>query len=449
MEGELLRSWEELAGILPDTARFNEKGHLVIGGCDVADLAARFGTPLYIFDEETIRNRCREFRREFSSRYDSLLIIYAAKAFLCRALARIIREEGLGLDVVSWGEMAAALSSSFPPRLIYFHGNNKSPEELELALEQGVGRIVVDNLFELEILERIARSKGKVQEILLRLNPGIDPHTHRYIATGAADSKFGLPIAGGQAEEAVRSALSSPNLELLGFHVHIGSQIKDTRPFAEAARILIEFCARMREKYGFLPEELDLGGGFAIPYTRGEEVPSIGDYARAITSALRESLERFDLPAPRLVLEPGRAIVGRAGIALYRVGALKEIPGVRSYIFVDGGMGDNIRPALYQARYEAIPADKLFEPPKGKKTVAGRYCESGDILVRDAELPDLAPGDLIAVPVAGAYCIPMSSNYNHNPRPAIVMTSGGRAFLIRRRESAEDLLKLDLLPEEA
>ncbi|MBI4234152.1 MAG: diaminopimelate decarboxylase [Chloroflexi bacterium] len=433
-----------MAHVLPDTARVNAKEHLEIGGCDTVELSREYGTPLYVFDETTLRNRCRAFLEEFRRRHPNTAVLYACKAFTNTALLRIFQTEGLGLDVVSGGELAAARAVSFPPERIYFHGNNKSPQELQESLGYGIGRIVVDNLHELEVLEKLAAQAGKTQPILLRLTPGIDPHTHAHTTTGVLDSKFGIPVATGEAAEAVGRALACEHLELVGLHFHLGSPIFELEPYALALRVVIEFAAGLADR-GLWMEELSPGGGFAIAYTRDQRPPSIGQYAEAITSTLKGQAKTLGLPLPRLVIEPGRAIVGPAGVALYTVGAVKEIPGIRKYVAVDGGMGDNIRPALYGARYEVLAANRMGEEVLEPATIAGKYCESGDILARDALLPRLAPGDVVALPAAGAYCPSMASTYNHNGRPAMVLVKSGQARLIRRRETYEDLLRNDVV----
>lgn len=430
--------------LFPLMTEVNKQGHLVIGGCDVVDLAEEFGTPLYLFDESTLRHKCRDFEEEFCKYYPDTLVIYASKAFLNRALALIFKEEGLGLDVVSGGELSIAHSVDFPLDKVYFHGNSKTPEELNLALDWGVGRIVVDNLYELELLNRLVRKRGINQDILLRLNPGVDPHTHRYTTTGTIESKFGFPLATGQAEEAVNQASSASNLNLLGLHFHLGSPISEIQPYELAMELVLGFVRGMSRKFGFELREFDIGGGFAVPYTADSRVPTIGEYARAATGKFDGLVSELGLSRPQLIVEPGRAIVAQAGVALYKIGAMKEIPGIKRYVCVDGGISDNIRPALYGAKYEAVVANKALKPAEEVVTIAGKLCESGDILVRDASLAAVRPGDVIAVPVCGAYSIPMASNYNALPRPAIVMVKEGRARLIRRRETYQDLMSLDL-----
>ena len=429
--------------LFPLTAEVNNRGHLVIGGCDVTELAASLGTPLYLLDEEDIRTRCRRFKAEFGRRHADSSVLYAGKAFLNRALAVIIKEEGLGLDVVSPGELAIAKSADFPMDAVYYHGSNKSAEELKRALRHHVGRIVVDSYDELEMLAQIASETGHIPDILLRLTLGVDPHTHEYIDTSRVDTKFGFALF--HAAEAVAKAMAAPSLNLVGFHFHLGSLISEVQPYQEAIELVLEFAADMAEKHGLELEELDIGGGFAIQYVASAAVPSISDFAEAIVSRLVAKCRQLRLPLPMLTIEPGRAIVGPAGVALYRVGVIKDIPGIKRYVSVDGGMGDNIRPALYGAQYEAVAANKMLDKEDSKVTIAGRFCESGDILVRDIALPALSAGDLVAVASCGAYCLPMASNYNVVPRPAVAMVMGGEACLIRRRETIEDLTRCDLV----
>ncbi len=431
--------------LFPQTARVNNKNHLMVGGCDTIELAATFATPLYVFDEITLRSKCLEYRQEFSQRYPDILVIYACKAFVNPALAKLFQEDGLGLDVVSAGEISIAKSVAFPPERVYFHGNNKTEEELKFALAWGIGRIVVDNFYELRLLGRLAEERGKVQDILLRLSPGVDPHTHKYITTGVLDSKFGFPISTGQAEEALTKALVTPSLNLVGLHFHLGSSISEVKPYVEAIEILLRFAAEMKERHAFELKEFSPGGGFAIQYVLGSLTPSTRDYAEAITSALLDHSRELRLSPPRLIIEPGRGIVGQAGIALYGIGGAKEIPGIRKYIFVDGGMGDNLRPALYGSKYEALVANKAGETETEQVSVAGKFCESGDILIKDVYLPRVEDGDILAVPACGAYSLPLASNYNASLKPAIVLVREGQAHLIRRRETYEDLIRCDLL----
>ena len=436
-----------LAPVLPRTAELTPEGHLALGGCDAVDLAREFGTPLYVYDEEELRATCRAYCEAFASRYERSAVAYAAKSYLGRWLAALVAEEGLGLDVVSGGELAVARSAGFPLERVLFHGSNKSAQELREAVDAGVGRIVIDNFRELSLLDDIAGGLGKRQPVLVRVSPNVDPHTHVKTTTGVLDTKFGFAIEGGQAEEAVVQALARSNLELLGLHCHLGSPIFELDPYRQANDVMIAFAARMGERHGLELREYSPGGGFAVQVLRGEPAPSPDDYAEAVVDSLRVALAREGLSEPSLTVEPGRAIVARAGVALYTVGARKELPGVRIYVSVDGGMADNIRPALYEARYEALVANRAAEPPAERVTIAGKYCESGDVLIKDIELPKLWAGDVLALPASGAYCLSMASNYNMSPRPPVVLVREGRARLVRRRESYDDLMRADVWGE--
>jgi len=425
------------------TAEVSQQGHLIIGGCDTVELTTEFGTPLYLFDEFSLRSKCSEFKAEFSRHYGDVAIIYACKAFINGALALIFVEEGLGLDVVSAGELGIAQSVGFPLTQVYFHGSNKSAEEIKLGLDWHVGRIVVDNLDELTMLNEIAVGEGYMADILLRLSPGVEPHTHKYITTGVVDSKFGFPLFSG--EEALAQALAAPNLNPVGWHFHLGSLIYKLEPYQEAIELILNFAAEMKQKYNFELKELNVGGGFAIQYSLDSPAPPISNYAEAIAANVVSKCQELKLALPRLIVEPGRALVGQAGVALYKVGVVKEIPGVRCYISVDGGMADNIRPALYGSKYDAVVANKMLEKETGRVTIAGKFCESGDILVKDIAMPLVSAGDIIAIPGCGAYCLPMASNYNASLKPAIVLVKEGKARLIRRRETLADLSLCDLV----
>lgn len=430
--------------LFPHTATVADN-HLVIGRCDTVELAGEFGTPLYIFDEATLRQKCAEYRDGFSKHFHDSLICYACKAFINHALAQIFKEEGLGLDVVSGGELAIAKSANFPMERVYFNGNNKSRDELEAAIEWGMGCIVVDNFHELSMLSEITSGNGgaKKTKILIRISPGIDPHTHAHLKTGLIDSKFGfpLPLIG----EAIAKAMASSCLELAGLHYHIGSQILDLMPFEQAIALTLDFAADMDSKHGLKLKELNIGGGLGIAYTEKQQPPSVDMFAEAIANALKVKCNELGIQLPRLIVEPGRSITGQAGVAIYTVGAIKDIKGVRKYVSVDGGMGDNIRPALYGAEYNAVVANKVQDENRERVTVAGKFCESGDILISDIDLPELAPGDIIAVPGCGAYCLSLASNYNSSLRPAIVMVRDGDARLIRRRETYDDLMHCDVV----
>lgn len=427
-------------GILPLTAEVGADHHLRIGGCDTVELAERFGTPLYVYDEETIRTRCREYRGAIESVYPDALVLYASKAFSSPMLLQLVQQEGLGLDVVSGGELYTALSVGFPVEKVYFHGNNKTPDELEMALEHGVGRVVVDSFYELELLDALARRHRTRQPILLRLSPGVEAHTHDFRKTGILDSKFGFPISTGQAEEAVTRARWSERLELLGYHCHIGSQIFELEPYVEATEVCFAFAAQMRREHGVEVREYSPGGGWGVAYTAEDDPWPIGEIVSQVGHALEQQAARHDLGSPRMVIEPGRSIVAQAGLALYRVGAIKRIPGVRTYVSVDGGMADNIRPAIYGAAYDALIANRADAERGEPVTIAGKYCESGDLLIKDIALPPPESGDILAIPTSGAYNLAMSSNYNQALKPAVVLVQAGQARLMRRRQTFEDLL---------
>jgi diaminopimelate decarboxylase len=419
-----------------------------LGGCDAVELAGEFGTPLYVFDEETLRGQCRAFQEAFQSRYHNSVVAYAAKAYLGRALAGIIAQEGMSLDVVSGGELAVAASVNFPPERIHFHGNNKSEQELREAVDYGIARIVVDNFHELQLLNGIAQGRGMRQKILLRLSPGIDPHTHAKTTTGTLENKFGIPLPTGQAEAAVRQALEMPGLELVGLHVHLGSPVFELEPYGQAVDTMLDFASKMRNEHKFELTEFSPGGGFAVAYTAEQHAPEPGVYAETITSTLREALWRYELPAPQLIVEPGRAIVARSAVALYTVGSSKEVGDVKTFVSVDGGMADNIRPALYESRYSALIANRVIDERRETVTIAGKYCESGDVLLPDAELPPLEAGDILAMPAAGAYALAMASNYNLSLRPPVVLVKDGQAKVMRRRETYEDVMRADVWPLE-
>ncbi|MDD4859023.1 MAG: diaminopimelate decarboxylase [Dehalococcoidales bacterium] len=427
--------------LFPITADINAQGHLTLGGCDAVQLAEEFGTPLYVFDEKGLRSQCAGFKKEFGQRYADTTVVYASKAVALKAILSIAKEEGLGLDVVSGGEMEIARAVGVPMERLYFHGNNKSAEELKMALELGVGRIVVDNFQELALLNGIARDMKRTPDILLRISPGVDPHTHQYNTTGITDSKFGIPLSRG--EEAVAAAQKAGNVKLVGIHYHLGSAIFEVEPFRKGVEVMTDFIAGLKKKLGFEAKELDIGGGYAAQYVIDAPPPPIADYAEVVTATLTRQCRELKLTPPRLVIEPGRAIVARSAVALYRVGTIKDIPGIRCYVCVDGGMGDNIRQALYGAKHEALVANRATAKDTAVVTIAGKYCESGDILIRDIPLPEIAAGDVLAVATCGAYCIPMASNYNAAMKPAVVMVKDGKTKLIRRRETVADLTRCE------
>ena len=428
--------------LFPLTAEVNTKEHLVIGGCDTVELATELGTPLYVYDEVTLREKCAEFKREFTNRYPTT-INYSCKAFINKAVLKLFAEEGLGLDVVSGGEIGYARAFGFPMEKIDFPGNNKSAEELTLALESGVGHIVVDNLYELDLLGKITGQRERRQKILLRVTPGVDSGTHRYETTGNSDSKFGIPMA--TAGKAVGKALSMPEIEVTGLHFHIGSQVKDTEPYIQAIGIILDFAVEMNKKYGFELQELSVGGGYAHRYTMNEMVPSVSEYADAITGTLLKKCSELGITPPHLIIEPGRAMVAGAGVALYTTGVIKDIPGIRRYVSIDGGMGDNVLPAFYQVKFEAVAAAAMSSAGTELVTICGKYCESSDILIRDLALPEMSAGDIIAIPGCGAYNLTESTNYNMSFKPAVVMVKNGEVRLIRRRETLDDLTRCDLV----
>ncbi|MDH7576267.1 MAG: diaminopimelate decarboxylase [Bacillota bacterium] len=432
---------------LHGTMCINAEGQLEVGGCRINELARNFGTPLYIMDEALIRKNCREYYRAFSSDGKSDGVLYAAKAFMATAICKIVESEGLGLDVVSGGELYIALKAGFPPGKLFLHGNNKSLSELEFALKSGVGRIVIDNFYELELLNHLAGAGGYLPQVLLRVAPGIEAHSHAYIRTGQLDSKFGFTLANGDALRAVETALRAVNLDLKGLHCHIGSQIFELDAFRDAARVMVDFLQEARTKTGWTATELDLGGGLGIYYSAGDTPPAIREYASAIHESVAESCKKWNFPRPKLFVEPGRSIVGPAGCTVYTIGAMKDIPGVRKYVAVDGGMTDNPRPALYQARYEGLIANKAKEPVQEVVSITGRCCESGDMLIWDLSAPRVEAGDLLVISCTGAYNYSMSSNYNCLPRPAVVLVCDGNADLIVARETYEDLVKNHLVPE--
>lgn len=417
-------------------------GVATVGGIKVTELAEEFGTPAYFLDEDDFRARCRAWRDAFGTEAD---VFYAGKAFLSRAVVRWLHEEGLNLDVCSAGELATALDAGMPAERIALHGNNKSTEEITRAVEAGVGRIVLDSFQEIVRVAHIAERLGKRQRVQIRVTVGVEAHTHEFIATAHEDQKFGLALAGGQAAEAVRRALKLDGLELVGIHSHIGSQIFDTSGFEVAAHRVVGLLKDVRDEHGVELPEIDLGGGLGIAYTSEDDPREPHEIARALRDIVTRECAAAGLAVPRLSVEPGRAIAGPPSFTLYEVGTVKELPGLRTYVSVDGGMSDNIRTALYDAEYSVALVSRASTAEPMLSRVVGKHCESGDIIVRDAFLPgDLAPGDLLAVPATGAYCRSMASNYNHALRPPVVAVKDGTARVIVRRETEEDLFRLDV-----
>ncbi|RSK27700.1 diaminopimelate decarboxylase [Bacillus sp. HMF5848] len=426
------------------TSQINSDGHLLIGGVNTTVLAEQYGTPLYVYDVALIRERARAFKDTFASLDVKAQVAYASKAFSSVAMFQLANEEGLSLDVVSGGELYTALAAEFPTEKIHFHGNNKSYHELTEAVKQRIGCVVVDNFHELTMLEEICEKQRATMAILLRVTPGIEAHTHDYILTGQEDSKFGFDLQNGQAEKALSRAIKSSHLNLLGLHCHIGSQIFETTGFVLAAKKIIEKLSMWRDKYDFTPTVLNLGGGFGIRYTSEDDPIPVSDYVKELVSVVKEEIGKYSLPFPELWIEPGRSLVGDAGTTLYTIGSHKDVPNVRKYVAVDGGMSDNIRPALYEAKYEAAVANRMNETERELVSIAGKCCESGDMLIWDASLPSMEAGDILAIFCTGAYGYSMANNYNRITRPAVVFVEDGETQLVIKRESYEDIIRLDI-----
>lgn len=442
----MLKSMQHLdPHVWPDSAHVQADGSMVIGGCTVRELAATYGTPLYVLDLQTVQATAQAYLGALREHYPGEATVhYASKALLNTAVAQLMTRAGLGLDCVSLGEVAVALRAGVDPGLLHLHGNAKPRHELEQALAWGVGRIIVDSLDELQLLAELTSERRDPYPVLLRLNPGVDVHTHAHIQTGQLDSKFGLPVSTGMANTAVRMLTAAPGLRLVGLHAHLGSQIHELDALVLGMERLLDVAASIRTEYGITIEELSPGGGLAVAYRPGDPAPTVAAYVTALAQALLEGCARRDLPLPRLIVEPGRSLIARAIVAVYSVLSVKRIPAVRTYVAVDGGMGDNLRPSLYDARYTVRAVDAMPAEDSETITIAGRFCESGDLLVRDVALPPLDPGTLLAVAQAGAYTLSMASNYNLVSRPALVLVADGAAHLLQRRETVEDLVARDL-----
>jgi diaminopimelate decarboxylase len=427
--------------VLPPSAAVTAEGHLSIGGCDLVELAGEHGTPLVVYDEGLLRATARSYRAAFAAHAPASEVIYASKAYFGLAMLRLVAEEGLSVDVASGGELYVALRAGVSPERIYMHGNNKDAREVGEALAAGVGTVIVDNLDEIALLEREAAARGARQRVLVRVTPGVRPSTHSFISTGQVDSKFGFSIEGGAAREATGAVRAAPSLDLAGLHCHIGSQLFDLSAYGAAAAIVADFAASCDgDDLGIV----NMGGGLGIAYTRDDRPAAIEDYAEAVVEAVRGEWGRVGLPMPRVLVEPGRSIAGRAGVTVYRVGATKTVPGVRTYASVDGGMSDLLRPMLYGAVYETIMVNRADAEPSERLRLVGKHCESGDILVSEARLPPVGPGDLVCLPATGAYGVAMASNYNGVTRPAVVFVDGGRSRLVTRRETYADLVARDV-----
>lgn len=420
------------------------ENNLFIGGVSAQNLVKEYSTPLFVMDEELIEKNCEEFYNNFKCKENNNRVAFAGKAFLTMAMCKLVQSKDLFLDVVSGGELFTAYKAGFPMDKIYFHGNNKTLDEMELGVKLGVGRFIVDNLYELESLNKIANSYGVKQKIYLRLTPGIEAHTHEYIKTGQIDSKFGFTPVNDGIMNAIKSAIALENLDLVGIHCHIGSQIFDLEPYEDAAEVMLNYINDINRETGHLISELDLGGGFGVHYTDEDHPRKISEYCEVILNKVDEVCNKLSLSRPILTIEPGRSIVANAGTTLYKVGSIKEIEGVRKYLAVDGGMTDNIRTSLYQAKYEACIANRIESNNYELYTIAGKCCESGDILIKDIELPSSQTGDILAIGTTGAYGFSMSSNYNRNPIPAVVFVKNGESRVVYRRQSYDDLISNDI-----
>jgi diaminopimelate decarboxylase len=423
----------------------NEKGHLAIGGADTVELANKYSTPIFVMDEFSIRKTLRELKKSMQDNYgEHFCVAYACKAFCCKEMIRIVKDEGCCIDVVSQGELFTALSVDFPPQRIFFHGSNKSKTELSYAAEHNVGRIVADNFGELEMLSELAAKQNKTINVMLRVKPGIDAQTHSHIKTGQVDSKFGFALETGEAMGAARFVLAQKGLNLSGVHCHIGSQIFDIKPYQQAAKLMTGFIAQIKEETGFEIAELNLGGGFGIRYTDADKPQSLGAHIKAAAEAVHDCCTNLNIAVPKVIIEPGRSVVGPAGITLYTVGAIKNIPNVRTYVSVDGGMTDNPRYVLYNSIYDAVVANRAGQPRSERVTLAGKCCENGDLIGENMPIQKPMPGDILAVLSTGAYNYSMSSNYNRLIRPAVVMVNNGDDRLIVRRESIDELVRCDI-----
>ena len=430
---------------ISDCLNTNALGHLTIGGCDTIELTQKYGTPLYVMDEEKIRKTCKMYRSSIDKYYKGKgMPLFASKAFSCKEICRIVNDEKLGLDVVSGGELFTALQVGFPPEHIHFHGNNKTQDEITFALQSNVGDIIVDNLTELQTIDKTAAQMNKIANISLRVKPGIDAHTHQFIRTGQIDSKFGFALETGEAMEAAKVAVQHSNVQLKGVHCHIGSQIFDIQPFVLAAKIMLGFIKQIKDETGVVIEQLNLGGGFGIKYVDEDTPIAYDKYMELVAETVNSRCKELELDVPFIFIEPGRSIVGEAGITLYKVGAIKKIPHVRTYVSIDGGMGDNPRYALYKASYTAVVANKATLPADEKVTIAGKCCESGDLIQENTMIQTAEVGDTLAVLSTGAYNYSMSSNYNRIPKPPVVMVHNGNTRVIVKRETYEDIVRNDI-----
>ncbi|OYS70751.1 diaminopimelate decarboxylase [Limosilactobacillus reuteri] len=423
--------------------QLNAAGHLTIGGCDAIDLAHRFGTPLVVYDVQQIRHQIRAFKQVFEENSVDYAVSYASKAFSAIAMYQVVAAEGAHVDVVSGGELYTAIKAGFPMANVSFHGNNKSREELEMAIDHHVGTIMIDNFHEIELLADVLEEHDAHVDVMLRITPGISAHTNKYIQTGQVDSKFGFDLQSGQADEALAKVLENPRMQMKGLHAHIGSQIFELAGFEGVAKKLVEVAAHWQEKFNYQAAVINVGGGFGIRYVKDDTPLAPEEFVAAIIKAIKTEIKETNLTMPAIWIEPGRSIAGPAGYNLYTVGSRKDVPGLKPYVTVDGGMGDNIRPALYEAQYETVLANNPRAEVVEHVRVAGKYCESGDILSQNQALPATKPGDVLAMLDTGAYGYSMASNYNRNPRPAVVFAEKGTAQVVIKRETYDDLIHLD------
>lgn len=428
-----------------DSLNVNEKGHLTLGGADTVEIVEKYGTPVIVYNENGIRNNCRAFVNSIDEYYNGKgRVLYASKAFSCIEMYRIINDEKMGIDVVSGGEIYTALKAGFPAEKMYFHGNNKSYDELRYALEAGIGRIIVDNPDELATLSEIAKDMGVTANIYMRIKPGIDAHTHSFVKTGQIDSKFGFALETGEAMECVKLCVKTENINLVGMHCHIGSQIFEIEPFVHAAEVMIKFLADIKAETGITISELDLGGGFGIKYTDDDKPEKFESYMKPVSDVVKSVCEKYNMPVPFILIEPGRSIAGAEAVTLYTVGSVKKIPDVRTYVSIDGGMTDNPRYILYQSDYTVMCANKADKERDMTVTVAGKCCESGDLIQENVDIQTVNKGDILAVLSTGAYNYSMASNYNRVPRPLVLMVKDGEVRTIIKRETYEDIVKNDI-----
>lgn len=424
-----------------------KKGILYFDGCNTVDLAHKFKTPLYVISENEINNRCKEVRESFLEKYENTKAVYASKAFLPIAMCKIIEREGLGLDVVSGGELYTAIKADFPMDKIEFNGNNKSLEELEMAVDYEIGRIIVDNMYELELLEEVCKNKNKIAQILFRITPGVSSNTHKYITTGTKDSKFGIPLNENNIYPAIEKAINSKFLDFKGFHFHVGSQLHDNKSHLAALETSLALMKQTKDKYKYVISDLNIGGGFGIRYTEKDSPKPLSYFIDPVMERIESFCKENEVERPQVIIEPGRWIIGEAGITLYTIGAIKNIPNIRTYVSVDGGMTDNIRPALYQAEYDAILANKATEAKTQTVTICGKCCETGDVIIKDLEVGNIEAGDTLAVLSTGAYGYSMSNNYNKNIIPGVVLVNNGQSDVIVKRQSYEDMIRNEIIPE--